>query len=690
MTMKLACLRCKRKKIKCDRADPICHQCITGKAECQYVERRQRPRPAQQKAVVQHLSQRLEMLEKQISASSDTSSPSESFKTPGREVVQKATPITSPKGSWNVPANGQDSWIYRLATDTRRNFQNQATPVATPTQSIDNAMLSLNEALDDLGKLRIRTDAINVDFKLSPVEARACIDGFVSVMNAMVIPDWFAPNMIDLELLRAITDVIDSPYVNIDPGVRVMYFNALYYGLEQSEGPGCDLAAKAYMKVLESVPAWLESTTEANADGPTAAMTSWTTIIMHDYELSWKFHCKSYQHIKSQGINQIDATPAKNFAEESQRNSFRLFYWHVMSVDVLFRLFYGKPTVVRWLSDNIRPPSIFTPDNMHPTAFHTMITITWIRYTVLTVEIIDYVDNRVQDRTDPSVAQKVNECCLQLEEMMEEWRLEELMDDQRTTDDQRCLIADFIMNVYTTIIGIQRLIKKSKPDEISLRAARKVSNIILDFQIDPTLNAKTKSITNHFITFYPFCVVFTLYEYILACPNPEDCESDIVGLENIGIAMTEACVTHKDLAPFAKTINALNRVSRTLQEERRKNIATPRATAAREGEEETQYHNNTAHGRVDQQPHQQQHPPHTSFDTIQNLVANELPDFDMSAFASMPDFSMNVEGDFQSHGFFRALENDLVMKNWPTGDWWDLSGGGAGGVNETMGQGPAR
>ena len=97
-----------------------------------------------------------------------------------------------------------------------------------------------------------------------------------------------------------------------------------------------------------------------------------------------------------------------------------------------------------------------------------------------------------------------------------------------------------------------------------------------------------------FITFYPFCVVFTLYEYILACPNPEDCESDIVGLENIGLAMTEACVTSKDLAPFAKTINALNRVSRTLQEERRKNMTATRSTGGGGGRgEETQYQNAT-------------------------------------------------------------------------------------------------
>jgi hypothetical protein len=83
-------------------------------------------------------------------------------------------------------------------------------------------MLSLNEALEDLGKLRVRTETQSVDLKLSPAEARACIDGFVSVMSSMLAPDAFATSMVDIDLLHALPDIINSPYVNIDPGVRVM------------------------------------------------------------------------------------------------------------------------------------------------------------------------------------------------------------------------------------------------------------------------------------------------------------------------------------------------------------------------------------------------------------------------------------------------------------------------------------
>lgn len=83
-------------------------------------------------------------------------------------------------------------------------------------------MLALNEALDDLGKLRVRTEALCVDFNISPAEARACIDGFFDIMTSMFIPDAFANSMVDLNFLRALPEILDSPFVNVDPCMRVM------------------------------------------------------------------------------------------------------------------------------------------------------------------------------------------------------------------------------------------------------------------------------------------------------------------------------------------------------------------------------------------------------------------------------------------------------------------------------------
>jgi hypothetical protein len=83
-------------------------------------------------------------------------------------------------------------------------------------------MLSLNEALDDLGKLRVRTGTHSAKLNLSPADARLCIDGFVSVIGSMLAPDSFVKSMLDIDLLHALPDIIDSPYINIEPVVRVL------------------------------------------------------------------------------------------------------------------------------------------------------------------------------------------------------------------------------------------------------------------------------------------------------------------------------------------------------------------------------------------------------------------------------------------------------------------------------------
>jgi hypothetical protein len=232
-----------------------------------------------------------------------------------------------------------------MASDVRRNFQSQTTPVSVPTPRIDDAMSSLNDALDDLGKLRIRTDACKANLNLTSTEARASIDAFVHFLQNMIVPDMFAIP-IDIELLRMLPDIIKSPYVNIDAGMYVLYYNALYYGLHQIRGPGDPVAQGMYLKVLEAVPAWLDAQKDTDMDGHTAALTAWTAINNHDYQLSWKFHCKSCHFVKSRKIDQLDVIPARSFEEEDKRDSLRYLYWHVLGTDTLFRLFYGKPTMV--------------------------------------------------------------------------------------------------------------------------------------------------------------------------------------------------------------------------------------------------------------------------------------------------------------------------------------------------------
>lgn len=150
-----------------------------------------------------------------------------------------------------------------------------------------------------------------------------------------------------------------------------------------------------------------------------------------------------------------------------------------------------------------------------------------------------------------------------------------------------------------------------------------------------------------FILFYPFCAVFTLYEYIIACTNAEECEADVCRLEQIAEAMEHTSQTIRpDLKPFAKTIKALNKVSRTIQDSRRKRPLS-------------------AEGQLDKTSNSQPH--HDSH----NIMAT--PDLDPSAFDTFPDFPMTMDGDPDPLGFVRAMENDFIGRNWHE-NWWDMGG----------------
>lgn len=208
-------------------------------------------------------------------------------------------------------------------------------------------MSALNDALEDLAKLRLRNDWTrpNVSLNITPEEARQCIEAFIEMMNTLVVPDIFAIAL-DIELLRSLPSIIGSPYINVDAGVHVMYYCAIYYGLCHIRGPGHACTQAAYLKALEHVPAWLDTPTETDMDGYTASMAAWVAINNLDYQLSWKFHCKACHWVKSRGFDKMDVCPAKSLEEEQKRETIRYLYYHILSTDCLFRLFYNKPTIV--------------------------------------------------------------------------------------------------------------------------------------------------------------------------------------------------------------------------------------------------------------------------------------------------------------------------------------------------------
>lgn len=135
---------------------------------------------------------------------------------------------------------------------------------------------------------------------------------------------------------------------------------------------------------------------------------------------------------------------------------------------------------------------------MHPSFSKVIPAVVWIRYTLMTAEMINYLDDVELQESDAITSQKVHQFCLDLEALMEEFRLEALMNDESHSSDFRCLIADHIMNVYSIIIGVKRLVTKTEQgqpvDPVTVRAARSVVCIIVRFSSDPSLGDEEKTV----------------------------------------------------------------------------------------------------------------------------------------------------------------------------------------------------
>jgi hypothetical protein len=309
-----------------------------------------------------------------------------------------------------------------MATNARKGFLEAKSESLEHT---DNAMSALNEALDDLGKLKVRVqDGQPTDLSLSLAESRKCVDIFLQMFSAMFMVDiWGKNGFPDVDSLYSFPELVRSPYVTLDPGLHVLYYNAMFYGLYQLYGPNDARTPAAYRKVLDSVPAWLAAQPEKDLDGWTAAVTAWTAIVNFDYQLSWKFHCKSCHYVKKKGLDRLDAVPAATHEEETIRNELRPLYWHSLYCDMFFRLFYGKPSVMQYSPIKVKPMDIFGMADMRPKASQVILTAVIIQNTIMTAEILHFIDVASSKGSDEGVADGVERFCCETEDLIADWNL---------------------------------------------------------------------------------------------------------------------------------------------------------------------------------------------------------------------------------------------------------------------------
>ncbi|KAK2794501.1 hypothetical protein FQN52_008079 [Onygenales sp. PD_12] len=659
------------------------------------------------------LSRRLELLEQQVVAT-----PTEPPATPApagkpTETTQKQTPTHD--DDFGTRDAGSETLIYQLVNEAKDTTlgtlacQDSLTPENAPS-NMNNAITALNSALEELGNLTVSSNEESLPEPrdlFTRDEARQCVgDAFDYPPCSPFIYG------VDRDFMKAMPETIDSSLVQIDPAVRLLYFNLLFHGQNMGQRKSSTVANSVYVKCLQEVSAWQKSAKGTIMDIIAASVTAWTAISAFDYHLGWKFH-----RVACRFATNLNLLPIGSQKTQQMDVPTKGLIMGMAHTDIMFRLFYDKPYAIH--NSTIREmdlPSLMSPASAprssQPRAAPTITYILWVRLAYITSDFFEYLDNHSNDRTQrpEDFRRKIFFFCDQIEELMEDWPIAIMMKTSTKDPMAMWILADVRVAAYTTIILMERKLYGDEYSTVSprmLRAARIVLDSIFQFaSLDSDTSGKLSSAATSeeesqrrrrrnstplianamrsLISFYPFSAFFSLYYHIIACPDPENCKEDISALERLGAILRSAACVQTEFVPISNAINALNQVSRVIQEQRRTIARAPclQGTPLQVPDMPSSHGQRPAFAKRPQQqagagyttpPSPNPNPMTTSAETPQIQFPAPPEDlFSSMEIPMLPDASMiEFEDGFEPMEYMRAVENEFIGRNWHE-SWWNF------------------
>ncbi|KAL4875120.1 hypothetical protein BJY04DRAFT_224316 [Aspergillus karnatakaensis] len=668
--------------LKCDRTDPHCNRCKDSGFACTYPEKR-KARGARHKTEIRRLDGRLEALEERLKAKD---SPSDAVVTPSLKHV---SPLAVTASASSEADNGPQSqtWLYRMVSGAKDNIetltsQGQLIPEAPAPwaqNTVNRAITRLDTALTQLAApspdaAKGASDDVDPTWLVSDV--KRYIETFIeAILPHFTIFDSFS-TALDAEFLTAMPHIIDSPLAQIDPAMRIVYYSAIHLGQSFGTLDEQKTANKAYYKCLQSVPKWLASAEGTQLDLLAASLVAWLAINNFDYHLAWQFHAEACRFADRQGIHDVDSLPLGTPQEEAEKEARRRQHWYLVEIDFLFRMWYDKPRALRAPMSQVRLPAEISPRTKQPKWGDCILFIVWSRALYILGEYYDSADTLPGEELNG----KIDHCCNQLAELLEDWDLVSVANSPKLNAVKSWLYAESLIAFYSFIIFLRR--KASPSDQLlhpqEVHAARAVIKAINEWSQKPNIPCgEQQTFHTHLIIFYPFCAFFTLYYHILSSTTPCEYEGDICELEQVAKIITHVSRVRPDFVPIAEALGALNDVSRAVHSGREVTLSQPPAVA-----EQSQFDVPAATVQ-----------PFPPVECLQNL-SSDLPlqstdpngmfgvpfqlqnqftfDWDPSSAdqqsVTRPDTAQTIS---QPLDFVRAIENELIWRNWHE-SWWNV------------------
>ncbi|OJJ42145.1 hypothetical protein ASPZODRAFT_155485 [Penicilliopsis zonata CBS 506.65] len=563
--------------IRCNRAAPQCEKCKAIGAECEYLPRKSRAKKQgnnnAENGLLLDILDRLKRLEKHCGLEK------------GRESDENGRRLVSSDTVGFVPSD-ESSLVSGILCHIK-NPKGKAmllSSVFNPLRATkwwffnnERCMRAITAAMAEIEY--VQTAPVNEP----PASPEMSKDMAKHLVQEFYTRFQFEGHKIPLEkgFLLSIPDLLENPHVQIDYPCQIIYHTVRIRGIvldTSSYEDSVGLLRHLHQACLALTDRWLDRIQNTPADMEAAFSMVSMALEACDSDLAWKIFGHACTIARSLGYFSVDTDPADpteaapanepaTSETEVEKNRKRFTFWHLIRTDHLFRLSYGKPTLIpagSW-KVNFPDPTISGVDD-ESSRFIQIHFLASMRLALVVMKYLDWIDSGPDP--DPILHDATVDGFLEeVQSIMSDWDTDKLLLMAKTGIDKR-YYADMISGSYKILIVLHQSKKYHQErchlPQHTVDISRKSIQMFRSL-LGPLLNTYwgISAILHHqLIPFFIICLD------IIGNPGSGDIETDLASVTWISDYVEKVAQERAELRPVMMVFTAMASACHHVNKER--------------------------------------------------------------------------------------------------------------------------